>query len=72
MASENKSIDSPSNKIEKNKKKYTNRDEILNDVNDLDANILKKIERQPGVSNKKFQGDLKEKQEEVELIAITM
>ena len=47
-------MDSPSNKLEKIKKKYSNRDEQLNDVNDFYTNIFKKRERQPGMSIDKF------------------
>ena len=65
MASEMKAMDSTSNKQEKNKKKYTGRNELLNDVNGFYANIYKKRERQPGVSIEKFLGDLKDKPEVV-------
>ena len=66
LASDKKSMDSPSNKLErKNKKKYKDRDKLLNDVNDFYTNIFKKRERQPGVSIDKFVCDLKDKPEVV-------
>ena len=46
LASDKKSMDSPSNKIEKNKNKYKNREELLNDVNDFYTDIFKKRGRQ--------------------------
>ena len=61
LASDKKSLDSPSNKLEKNKKKYKNKEELL--VNDFYTNIFKKRERQPGVSIDKFLGDLKDRPE---------
>jgi hypothetical protein len=38
-------MDSPSNKLEKNKKKYTDTQELLDDVHKFYENIFKKRER---------------------------
>ena len=42
MASAKKTMDSPSNLLEKIKKKYTDRDKPLEDVNEFYADIFKK------------------------------
>ena len=52
-------MESPSNKLEKNNKKYTDTQELLNDVQEFYENIFKKSERPEGVSIDKFLGDLK-------------
>jgi hypothetical protein len=50
LASDKKQMDSPSNKLEKNKKKYTDTQELLDDVHGFFENIFKKSERPKGVS----------------------
>ena len=63
LASDKKQMDSPSNKLEKNKKKYTDTNELLDDVHNFFEDIFKKRERPEGVSIEKFLGDLKDRPE---------
>ena len=63
LASDKKQMDSPSNKLEKNKKKYTDTQELLDDVHNFFEDIFKKRERPEGVSIEKFLGDLKDRPE---------
>ena len=63
LASKQKTIESPSNKLKKNGKKYENIKEVLTDVHGFYKNIFKLRERPPGVSIEKFLGDLKKKPE---------
>ena len=46
MSSEKKTMDSPANKLEKIKKKYTDRNELLDDGNNFYIDIFRKRERQ--------------------------
>ena len=62
LASKQKTIESPSNKLKKNGK-YENIKEVLTDVHGFYTNIFKLRERPPGVSIKKFLGDLKDRPE---------
>ena len=61
LASDKKQMDSPSNKLEKNKKKYTDTNELLDDVHNFFEDIFKKRERPEGVSIEKFLGDLRDR-----------
>ena len=63
LASDKKQMESPSNKLEKNKKKYTDTQEIPDDVQEFYENIFKKRERPEGVSIEKFLGELKNRLE---------
>ena len=63
LASKQKTIESPSNKLKKNGKKYDDIKEVLTDVHGFYKNIFKFKERPAGVSIEKFLGDLKDRPE---------
>ena len=56
-------IESPSNKLKKNGKKYEDIKEVLTDVHGFYKNIFKFKKRPSGVSIEKFLGDLKDRPE---------
>jgi chromosome segregation ATPase len=63
MASKQKTIESPSNKLRKNEKKYENIKEVLTDVHGFYENIFSLRQRPDGVSIENFLGELKDKPE---------
>merc|ERR1712074_303721 len=63
LASKQKTIDSPTNKLRKNGKKYEDIKDVLTDVHGFYKNIFKYKERPPGVSIEKFLGNLKNRPE---------
>ena len=63
LASKQKTIESPSNKLKKDGKKYENIKDVLTNVHGFYKNIFKLRERPPGVSIEKFLGDLKDRPE---------
>ena len=63
LASKQKTIDSPSNKLRKNGKKYENIKEVLTDVHGFYENIFSLRQRPNGVSIENFLGELKDKPE---------
>ena len=63
LASKQKTIDSPTNKLRKNGKKYEDVKDVLTDVHGFYKNIFKFKERPPGVSIEKFLGNLKNRPE---------
>ena len=63
VASKQKTIESPSNKLRKNGQIYENIKDVLTDVHGFYKNIFKLRERPPGVSIEKFLGDLKDRPE---------
>ena len=63
LASKQKTIESPSNKLKKNGKKYEDIKEVLTDVHGFYKNIFKFRERPFGVSIERFLGDLKDRPE---------
>ena len=56
-------MESPTNKLRKNGKKYEEIKEVLTDLHGFYKNIFKFKERPTGVSNEKFLGDLKNRPE---------
>jgi hypothetical protein len=63
MASKQKTIASPSNKLRQNGKKYENIDEVLTDMHGFYENIFSLRQRPHGVSIENFLGELKDNSE---------
>ena len=63
LASKQKTIESPSNKLRKNGKKYENIKKVLTDVHGFYENIFSLRQRPDGVSIENFLGELKDKPE---------
>ena len=63
MASKQKTIESPSNKLRKNGKKYENIEEVLTDMHGFYENIFSLSQRPQGVSIENFLGELKDNPE---------
>ena len=63
LASKQKTMDSPTNKLRKDGKKYTSTKEVLPDTKKFYENIFSKKDRLHGVSIEKFLGDLRHKPE---------
>jgi hypothetical protein len=63
LASQQETIESHSNKLRKNGKKYENIKEVLTDVHGIYENIFSLRQRPKGVSIENFLGELKDRQE---------
>ena len=63
LASKQQTIQSPSNKLRKNGKKYENIKEVLTDVHGFYENIFSLRQRPNGVSIENFLGELKDRPE---------
>ena len=63
LASKQKTQDSPTNKLRKERKKYNGVKEVLPDTKKFYENIFSKRDRPHGVSIEKFLGDLRHKPE---------
>ena len=63
LASKQQTIQSPSNKLRKNGKKYENIKEVLSDVHGFYENIFSLRQRPTGVSIENFLGELKDRPE---------